>query len=161
VQKVLIGVFLSLLGYICVMLTSINSKIDAIYTTGVQYAVLNEVKPQSYAGERVQDVTFKSPGPAQIAPQLVPANAGLMIAAMISIFISWHISRLYHSHQWTKTILRKTFTQYCEPYLIPTPPEPLHADQDCVGDPPREDGSIKESWLPPHAKELYAVWRRH
>jgi hypothetical protein len=161
VQKLAIGVFLSLLGYICVVLTSINNKIDAIYTSGTQLAVLNEVKPQAYTANKIQDIAFKNHDPVQLAPQLVPLNAGLMIAAAIAIFISWHLSRIYHSHQWTKRILKKTFNHYSEPYLKPVPAEPLHTDQDCVSDAPLDDGAIKESWLPPHAKALYAVWRRY
>jgi hypothetical protein len=142
------------------MLTSINSKIDAIYTAGVQFTVLNEVKPQSYTGERIQDVAFKSQGPVQLAPQFAPSNAGLMIAGLIAVFLSWHLSRIYHSHQWTKTILKKSFTHYREPYVRPAEPGEIHCDQDCVGDAPSDDGAIRDSWLPPHAKRLYATWRR-
>ena len=159
-QKFVVAVLIGLLGYICLMLTSINNKIDAIYASGTQYAVLNEVKPQSFTGDAVQNVAFKDQSPVQLAPQTLPVNAGLMVVAMIAIFVSWHVSRAYHAHQWTKTILKKTYTHYRQPYQPPEPAAALHLDQDCVGDAPQPDGRIKESWLPAHAKEVYSAWHR-
>ena len=154
-QKLAAVVFAGLLGYICLMLTSINNKIDAIYASGTQYAVLNEVKNQSFTSGEIQEVAVKN----QAVPQVTTADAGFLLAAMISIFIAWHLSRIYHSHQWTKTILRKSFAVYKEPYQVPAAPNAIHLDQDCVADLPLPDGRIKESWLPPYARASYMGWR--
>ncbi len=154
-EKLAAVVFAGMLGYICLMLTSINNKIDAMYGSGTQYAVLNEVKPQSFSGNEIQDIALKN----DMALPLSASDAGYLLAAAISIFIAWHVSRLYHSHQWTKTILRKSYVHYTQPYRTPAMPEAIHLDQDCVTDEPLPDGRIKRSWLPPHAVALYSGWR--
>jgi hypothetical protein len=154
VEKLTIIVFAGLLAYICFVLTSINAKLDELNASGAQVAVLNEVKPQSYSADEPRDVGYQYSAPAG-AEQM---NAGYVIAAFIAIFVSWHVSRLYHTHQWTKRILRKTFASYSEPHVMPARREPLHLDQDCVGDPPLPDGRLKESWLPGNARALYAGW---
>jgi hypothetical protein len=137
------------------MLTSINHKLDAIYGSGTQYAVLNEVTPQSFTqGEIIPSAASK-----QLASRVTLADAGIFLALAIGMFIAWHLSRIYHSHQWTKTILKKSFVHYQQPLEEPAESETLHPDQDCVGDPPPADGRIKESWLPPYARAFYAGWR--
>jgi hypothetical protein len=152
VDKLAVWILAGLLGYICLMLTSINSKIDAISDSGTQYAVLNEVKPQSFNGEEVQQVASRD----QILPQASSVNTAFMLAGVIAIFISWHLSRIYHNHQWSKRILRKSFAHYDGPYILPAKREAIHPDQDCAGDPPAEDGRIKVSWLPMHVRGFYA-----
>ncbi|NJM35245.1 MAG: hypothetical protein HC850_11630 [Rhodomicrobium sp.] len=151
-EKLAVWVFAGLLGYICLMLTSINSKIDAIYDSGTQYAVLNEVKQQSFNGGEVQQVAFRD----QVFPQASSINTAFMLVGVISIFVSWHLSRLYYNHQWSRRILKKNFAQYDSPYIMPSKRETIHIDQDCAGDPPPEDGRIKVSWLPMHVRGFYA-----
>lgn len=80
-------------------------------------------------------------------------QAAFVIVSLIALFISWHLSRIYHTHQWTKRLLRKTYSQYNRAYPVAKAAEPLHPDQDCVGDPPPPDGRIKDSWLPAHVHE--------
>ncbi len=155
-DKLAVWVFAALLGYICFVLTSINGKLDDLNASGAQVAVLNEVKPQSFTGNDVQQIVYREAAPS-VGTSM---QAGFLLAAMISIFVSWHTSRIYHTHQWTKRMLKKTFTTYSEPHIVPARRDPVHVDQDCVGDPPRPDGRIKQSWLPAHAKELYVSWGR-
>lgn len=153
-ERLATWVLAGLLAYICMVLTSIDNKIDALNMQNTQYTMLNEVKPQSYSAEEVQQVVYQEAIPSHATPM----QAGFLIAAILSIFVSWHVSRIYHTHQWTKRILQKSFAHFREPHFIPEPGEPLHVDQDCVVDAPRPDGRIKDSWLPPHARKLYAAW---
>ncbi len=154
VEKLAIWALTGLLAYICVILTSIDNKIDTLNMHNAQYATLNEVKPQSYTGDDVHQILYNEAMPYYASP----AQAGLLIAGILSIFISWHISRIYYTHQWTKRILRKSFAHFSEPHVMMQPREALHKDQDCVGDAPLPDGRIKASWLPPHARQLYSDW---
>jgi hypothetical protein len=137
------------------MLTSIDSKIEALNMQNTQFAMLNEIKHQNYSSNEVQQIAYHESVPLPASP----AQAGLMIAAILSIFVSWHLSRLYYVNQWTKKVLQKSFAHFNEPHVIPEPRPKLHPDQDCVDDSPLPDGSIKASWLPPHAQKLYAEWR--
>lgn len=149
-EKLAIWAFAGLLAYICVMLTSINGKIDAIYASGMQVAVLNEVNTQSYSSGDIQPAVFRE----SAASGLSPVNAALILMAMISMVVSWHISRIYHTHQWTKIILKKTFAQYRPAHPVPVKYEPIHPDQDCVGQAAVPDGRIKDAWLPPSFQRL-------
>lgn len=155
-DKLIILVFAGLLGYICLVLTSINDKLELMNVSNAQVAVLNEVKSSSYPQDEIQQIAFHQ----SMSQPINPVQVGLIIAALISIFVSWHLSRIYHSHEWTKKILSKTFSPLNEPYIAPAKREFIHLDQDCVGDGPLPDGRIKDSWLPPHAKQLYAAWGR-
>jgi hypothetical protein len=150
VDKLAIWVFAGLLAYICVMLTSINGKIDGIYASGTQVAVLSEVNNNGFSVTDVQRPVYRE----RTASTLSPVNAALFLAAVASMVVSWHMSRIYHTHLWTKTILKKTFAQYRPPYQPPVPSEPLHPDQDCTGQPAIPDGRIKDAWLPPSFQRL-------
>lgn len=144
-----------LLAYICVILTSIDQKIDAINMQNSQFAMLNEVKHQNYSSTDVQQIAYHEAIPLPATP----AQAGFLVAAILCAFVSWHLSKLYHNNQWTNRILRKSFAHFNEPHVVPKSRVELHLDQDCVGDSPSPDGRIKSSWLPPHAQKLYAGWR--
>ena len=156
-EKLATWALAGLLAYICVILTSIDSKIDALNMQNTQVAMLNEVRPQSFTGDQVQQIVYEEAVPFQASSM----QTGFLIAAILSIFISWHASRLYHSNRWTKQILQKSFAHFREPQIAPQPNEPLHPDQECIDDAPLSDGRIKNSWLPPHAQELYAAWTKH
>jgi hypothetical protein len=67
-KKIAVSVVIILLGYICLMLTSINSKIDAIYASGVQYAMLDEVRPQSFTGAVISDAALRCAGRLPATP---------------------------------------------------------------------------------------------
>lgn len=149
-EKLATWALIGLLAYISAMVTSINSKLEVLNSPGTQYAVLNETKTQSYSGGELQQVVLKD----NTQSSMTPLNAALMLTAMISLFASWHFSRIYHKHQWTKSILRKTFSQYGAAYRQTATYEPIHMDQDCIGDPALPDGRIKDSWLPPSLKRL-------
>jgi hypothetical protein len=155
VDKLAVWVLISLLAYICFVLTSINSKLVTSELSGAQYAVLNEVKPNSLSDVEAREVVMA------VQPQsaVTSSNAAIALIAVVSIFVSWHFSRLYHNHEWTKSVLRKRYAAFTEPYTVPVPHEPLHLDQDCVGDPPPPDGGIKNSWLPTHLRRLDAGQR--
>lgn len=144
-----------LLAYICVVLTSIDKKIDTVNMQNSQFAMLNEVGHQNYSSSEPQQIAYQE----AIQLPASPAEAGFLVAVVLSIFVSWHLSRVYHANQWTKKVLRKSFAYFNEPRVIPKPGAELHPDQDCVGDSPSPDGRIKSSWLPPHAQKMYAGWR--
>ncbi len=153
-DKLVAWVLAGLLAYVCLVLTSINGNLEALNASGTQVSVLSEVKQDSYRGEEPEQIAYQR----SEAVRASPVQAGFIIATFIAIFLSWHFSRLYHTHQWTKKILRKSFAPYREPYITAVPREPVHLDQDCVSDAPLPDGRVKESWLPGHAKALYATW---
>ncbi|WP_125461592.1 MULTISPECIES: hypothetical protein [Rhodomicrobium] len=154
-DKLAIWVFAGLLAYICVMLTSINGKIDIIHASGTQIAVLSDVKNQTYTVNDGRMPVYRE----RANSSLSPLNAGLFLAGVIAMLVSWHMSRIYHTHIWTKTILKKTFGQYRPAYQVPARAEPLHPDQDCVGEPATPDGRIKDAWLPPSVRRLDVVAR--
>jgi hypothetical protein len=149
VDKVAVWVVAGLLAYICFVLTSISGKLDGLGMSGVEVATLNEVKPHS-ADAKEPHISFYREAESSLSN---PAQGVLFVASVIAIFVSWHISRIYHNHQWTKRLLRKTYAQYNRPYPLRQDADLLHPDQDCVGDPPPPDGSIKDSWLPAHVHE--------
>ena len=154
-ERAAIWIFAGLLAYICFVLTSISGKLDEFGASNLQYAALSDVtRERSPVGEAQQIVMSH-----QTAPSVTPMHIGLLLVAMISVFVSWHLSRIYHTHEWTKTVLRKNYAYYTEPYRAPDAREALHTDQDCVGDPPRPDGRIKDSWLPCHVTRLDTGWR--
>jgi hypothetical protein len=153
-EKVSRWLLIGILSYIGVVLTSINNKMDQNDLYNTQYTVLNEVSPQSYRGENLNE-------PAAVASSSIgisPVYAALMIAGFIGVFLTWHISRVYHDQLWSKQILGKSYSQYREPLVEPRKAEPLHYDQEAVFDAPLLDGQIKDSWLPPKAQKIYAGW---
>ena len=153
-EKLATWALAGLLAYICVVLTSIDNKIDDLGARNTQYSVLSNIKPQSFSDEDVQQIVYHEALPLRG----ISLQTGFMIAAILSIFVSWHVSRIYHSHQWTKRILRKSFNGFSEPYVAGKSREALHVDQDCIVDPPRPDGRIKDSWLPPRVRQIHAQW---
>ncbi len=156
-EKLATWAFAGLLAYICVILTSIDSKIDALNMQNTQVAMLNEVKPQSFTGDQLQQVIYEDAVPFHASS----IQTGFVIAAILSVFISWHLSRIYHFNQWTKRVLQKSFAHFHQPQVKPKPSQALHPDQECIDDAPLSDGRIKSSWLPPHAQELYAAWTKN
>jgi hypothetical protein len=143
-ERAAIWIFAGLLTYMCFVLTLINYKIDRNNPDNIQVAALSDVTRTSAAGGSMEHAVMLR----QSQPTLSPVHAGLGLLALASIFASWHLSRIYHTHEWTKMVMRKNFAPYAEPYVKPHAPEALHADQDCIGDPPAPDGRIKDSWLP-------------
>lgn len=153
-ERLATWVLAGLLAYICLVLTSINNKIDVFNATTTEVAVLNEVKNQSY----------RSTGESEIVPRQSSfksfdvMDAGYALMVLMAVFASWHFSRIYHTHLWTKKILRKNYAQNSGPAVDPAPRELIHMDQDCIAEPPSIDGRIKDSWLPPHARSMRAGW---
>ena len=151
-ERAAIWVFAGLLAYICLVITSINGKLDEFNASNLQYASLSDVKRETRPSGEAEQIVMSH----QAAPFVTPTHVGLVLIAMVSVFVSWHLSRIYHTHEWTKTVLRKNYAYYTEPYRAPETREALHTDQDCVGDPPSPDGRIKDSWLPCHVTRLDA-----
>ena len=149
-ERATILVFAGFLAYICFVLTTINTKLDEFNASNIQYAALTDVGPVKSSGRQVGQMAMRH----QPQPFATPMHVGLVLIAGISVFVSWHLSRIYHTHEWTKTVLRKNFAPYTEPYRASETCEALHMDQDCVGDPPSPDGRIKDSWLPVHIIRL-------
>jgi hypothetical protein len=155
VEKAAIWIFAGFLAYICFVLTSISGKLDELSTSNLQYAVLSDTGREKPSVAMAEQIVMSH----EARSFVTPSNVGLALLSMVSIFVSWHLSRLYHTHEWTKAVLRKNFTLYAEPYRIPAPPETLHADQDCVGEPAVPDGRIKDSWLPLYITRLDTGWK--
>ena len=153
-ERVAIWIFAGLLAYICLVLASINGKLNELSASNLQYAALSDISRESPPSGEAQQIVMSH----QAQPFVTPMHAAIVLIAMVSIFVSWHLSRIYHTHEWTKTVLRKNFANYTEPYRTPGPQEALHTDQDCVGDPPSPDGRIKDSWLPYYVTRLDAGW---
>ncbi len=150
-------VIVGILGYIGVVLTSINDKMGQLDLQNTEVAVLNEVKTQSYTGAELTDTSLAfSPAKLDFPYTL----AALTIAALTSVFVTWHLSRLYHNQQWSRKILRKSYAYRREPIVEFRPREILHDDQDAVFEKPLPDGRITDSWLPPRAQRLYESWGR-
>jgi hypothetical protein len=143
-ERAAIWIFAGLLTYMCFVLTLINYKIDRNNPTNIQVAALSDVVRTGSTSSNIGHAVMLH----QSQPTLSPVHAGLGLLALASLFASWHLSRIYYTHEWTKMVLRKNFAPYAEPYVKAVTPDPLHADQDCVGDPPVPDGRIKDSWLP-------------
>ena len=148
-EKFAVWVVACLLTYICLILTSISGKLDELSTGSVEFGALNEVKPQSsdlkeHRISLYQQTETSGNGLVQ---------AVMIIAAVIAVVVSWHLSRIYYCHQWTKRLLRKTHAYDDRIYAMADSANAIHPDQDCVGDPPRPDGRIKDSWLPAHVHE--------
>lgn len=143
-ERAAIWIFAGLLAYMCFVLTLINYKIDRNNPTNIQVAALSDVIRTGSAGGNTERALLIH----QPQTTVSPVHAGLGLIALASIFASWHLSRIYYTHEWTKMVLRKNFAPYAEPYVKPFTPDALHADQDCIGDPPAPDGRIKDSWLP-------------
>lgn len=154
-ERAIIWIFAGVLVYICFVLASISGKLDEFIQPNLQYAALNDIDREKQPAGEVKQIVMSH----QAQPFVTPMHAGLVLIAMISVFVSWHLSRIYHTHEWTKMVLRKNFALYAQPYRTPEPQEALHTDQDCVGDPPSPDGRIKDSWLPCHFTRLDAGWR--
>ena len=153
-ERAAIWIFAGLLAYICLVLTSISGKLDGINASNIQYAYLVDTMRQKSAADDIQEMAMTH----ETQPFVTSTQAGLALIAMISVFASWHLSRLYHTHEWTKAVLRKNFTLYTDQYRVAETRDVLHADQDCVGDPPSPDGRIKNSWLPCHLTRLDAAY---
>ena len=151
-EKAVIWSFVGLLAYICFILTTISGKLDQISLSNLQYASIADVGPDRAPVGEVAQIAMSH----QTQPVATPHHFGLVLFAMISVFVSWHLSRIYHTHEWTKTVLRKNYAYYTEPCRAPETREALHTDQDCVGDPPSPDGRIKNSWLPYYVTRLDA-----
>ncbi len=151
-ERAAIWIFAGLLAYICFVLTSISGKLDEFNVTNLQYAALGDVGRERPQLGEVAQIAMSH----QTQPFVTPLHFGLVLFAMISVFVSWHLSRIYHTHEWTKTVLRKNYAYYTEPYGVPETRDALHTDQDCVGDPPLPDGRIKNSWLPYYVNRLDA-----
>jgi hypothetical protein len=147
-----IWVFAGLLAYICFTLTFISVKLDEFNVNNLQYAAIGDLDRERPPVGDVAQIAMSH----RAQPPVTPLHFGLVLFAMISVFVSWHLSRIYHTHEWTKTVLRKNYAYYTEPYRESETRETLHADQDCVGDPPLPDGRIKDSWLPWHITRLDA-----
>jgi hypothetical protein len=143
-ERAALWIFAGLLAYMCFVLTLVNYKIDRSNTTNIQYAALSDGARAGAPGGNMEHVVMLH----QAQPTLSPVHAGLGLIALASVFASWHLSRIYYTHEWTKMVMRKNFAPYTEPYLKPHTPEALHTDQDCIEDPPAPDGRIKDSWLP-------------
>lgn len=149
-EKVTAWLLIGLLAYISFTLTAIDRKIDTLNLAETQYTVMEEVKNTSFTTAALPDVRQSVQPPAQ----LTPASAGLYLGMFIGFFVIWHISKIYHLHQWTNSTLSKKLSHYKPSYFVPAPREVLHPDQDCAGDPPSPDGRIKGSWLPHNLKRL-------
>ena len=154
-DKLATWALVGLLGYICLLLTSISEKLDALDLPETEVAVLNEVKPQSFnLGEiPVSDFQKSSVSPTP------PVSMFFLVSTAIFAFVSWHLSRAFYSRQWANKALRTKIAPYHHPHVAAIQPEPLHPDQDCVNDPPDPDGGIKPGWLPDHARRNYVDWR--
>lgn len=147
-EKFAVWVVAGLLAYICLILTSISGKLDDLGVAGVEIGAANEVKPRSLDLKEPRISLYRE---AQ-ASAGTPTQTIIIVMSLIGVFVSWHISRIYHTHQWTKRLLRKTYAHYDRIHPVQEPAE-LHPDQECVGDPPPADGRIKDSWLPAHVHE--------
>jgi hypothetical protein len=137
-----------LLAYICLVLTSISGKLDDINSSGMQIAIADEVKAENFPQTAIKTSLYQEATTS--SSESIPT--WMIIPAVLSIFISWHMARVYYTHQWTHRLLRKTYAHYNHPLVTPKSRDLIHPDQDCVGDPPRADGRIKNSWLPLHAQ---------
>ena len=153
-ERVAIWIFAGLLAYVCLVIASINWKLNELNASNLQYVAFGDVSRESRPAGEAQQLVMSH----QTQPFVTPTLAGIVLIAMISVFVSWHLSRIYHTHEWTKTVLRKNYANYTEPYRTPEPQEALHTDQDCVGDPPSPDGRIKDSWLPYYVTRLDTGW---
>lgn len=154
-DKLATWALVGLLGYACLLLTSISQKLDAFNLPDTEVAVLNEVKPQSFRIGEIQAGDFQKSASAATAP----VSAFFFISVTIFAFVSWHMSRIFHMRQWTNRALRTRIAPYHHPHVATRRPEQIHPDQDCVSDPPAPDGGIKPSWLPDHARQNYVDWR--
>lgn len=150
-------VIIGILGYIGVVLTSINDKMGQLDLQNTELAVLNEVKTQSFTGA---DLTETSLAFTPATLEVPYALAAVVIAALASIFVTWHLSRLYHDQRWSKNILHKSYSCHREPIVNFRPREILHEDQDAIYEKPMSDGRITDSWLPSRAQKLYEGWGR-
>ncbi|MBX2805089.1 MAG: hypothetical protein KTR19_03860 [Hyphomicrobiales bacterium] len=150
-------VAIGILVYIGVVLTSINSKMGYLDLQSTEVAVLNEVKTQSFSGNELSE-TKRAFSPAGLDYNYTIAV--LIITAITSVVLTWHLSRLYHNQKWSKKILSKSFSHRREPVVNFRQREPLHEDQDAIFEKPLPDGRITDSWLPPKAQKLYESWGR-
>jgi hypothetical protein len=150
-------VTIGILGYIGVVLTSINDKMTQLDLQNTEVAVLNEVNTQSFTGAELTDTSLAFTPATLDFPY---ALAVLVIAALTSIFVTWHLSRLYHNQQWSKKILSRSYDYRREPIVDFRPREILHYDQEAIHEKPLPDGRITDSWLPPKAQKLYDSWGR-
>ena len=150
-------VIIGILGYIGVVLTSINDKMGQLDLQNTEFAVLNEVKTQSFTGAELVETSLAF---TPVTLDFPYALAALAIAAITSVFVTWHLSRLYHNQQWSKKILHKSYAYRREPVVDFRPREALHQDQDAIFERPLPDGRITDSWLPPGAQKLYESWGR-
>lgn len=148
---------IGILGYIGVVLTSIDGKMSQLDLQNTEVAVLNEVNTQSFTGAEITDASLALT-PAKL--DFPYALAALAIAALTSIFVTWHVSRLYHNQQWSKKILSRSYDFRREPIVDFRPREILHTDQEAIYEKPLPDGRISDSWLPPKAQKLYDSWGR-
>jgi hypothetical protein len=155
VDKLATWALVGLLGYICLLLTSISQKLDAFNLPDTEVAILNEVKPQSFRLDEIHSGEFQKSASAATTP----VSAFFLLSVTIFAFVSWHMSRIFHTRQWTNKALRTNIAPYHHPHVAARPREPIHPDQDCVSDPPMQDGGIKPSWLPDHARQNYVDWR--
>lgn len=150
-------VIVGVLSYIGVVLTSINDKVGRLDLQNTEFAVLDEVKTQSFTGAELADTSQAFTPASMNFPYTLVA---LCFAALTIIFATWHLSRLYHNQQWTKKILRKSYAYRREPIVDLHAREILHEDQDAIFEKPLPDGRITDGWLPPRAQKLYESWGR-
>lgn len=148
-EKFTSWLLIGLLAYISFTLTAIDRKIDTLNLAETQYTVMDEVKT-SFSTAALPDERQSIQPPVQFTP----GSIGVYIAFSIGFFVIWHISKLYHLHQWTKATLSKKLSLYKQTYAAPAPREALHPDQECSSDAPSMNGRIKDSWLPQNFKRL-------
>ena len=86
-------VIVGILGYIGVVLTSINNKMSRLDLQNTEVAVLNEVKTQSFTGAELMDTSQLFTSASMDFPYML---AALALTALVTIFVTWHLSRLYH-----------------------------------------------------------------
>lgn len=154
-DRLAVWLLVGLLAYICFVLTSIDAKLEADNQTGLRYAALNSAQSKAIGDGAVQQISMAE----DAKPLVTHSSAGFALIAMMGVFLSWHFSRIYHTHEWTKAILKKRYAYYTEPYRPAQPSEPLHPDQDCVSELAPADGRIRKRWLPSNLRRLDAEWQ--
>lgn len=150
-------IVIGILGYIGVVLTSIDDKMAQLDLQNTEVAVLNEVNTQSFTGAEITETSLVFTPATLDFPY---ALAALAIAALTSIFVTWHISRVYYNQRWSKQILSRSYDFGREPIVDLRPRDILHTDQEAIHEKPLPDGRITDSWLPPKAQRLYDSWGR-
>lgn len=149
-EKVTSWLLIGLLAYISFTLTAIDRKIDTLELAETQFTVMDEVKNTSFTTAALPDVRQNLQSPVQ----MTPAGTGIYLGMLAGFFVIWHISKIYHLHQWTNSTLRKKLSHYKQTYVVPAQQEALHPDQECAGLESAINERIKDSWLPENFKRL-------